>query len=147
MRSLSLETILKVSDGGYVLIEKGKKYRFNPPRGTIFLTDKRLIFAHTPGGAAKRILATVTLGAVIGNKIVNKLDKVKTEELNKALEMPESFSVNLTEIHSVEAKFSLGGNQLIVKARGIDGSVIWRTSGYGVPKDWVQEINNAKSIT
>jgi hypothetical protein len=84
---------------------------------------------------------------VIGNKIVNKLDKVKTEELNKALEMPESFSVNLTEINSVEAKMSLGGNQLIVKARGIDGSVIWRISGFGVPNDWVQEINNAKNIT
>lgn len=145
----SSETILK-TEGGYVLQQKGsKKHIFNPPTGTLILTDRRFIFAQSDVGLKKRAMAG-GLGLVIGSEILKTMSTVKPEELNKAFEMPESFYINLTDIVEAAAKRQLTASGLTIRWNAPEGETkaeFYKTgmiTGLGLPQDWVEAINATK---
>ena len=143
-----METILKI-EGGYVLQQKGgEKHVFNPPTGTLILTDRRFVFAQSDVGLAKRAMAG-SVGLVIGSEALRVMSTVKPEQLNKAFEKPESFYVNLTDILEVKAERQLTSAGLIVKWNGPGEmkAAFYKTgmiTGMGLPNDWVEAINTAK---
>jgi ribosomal protein L40E len=142
------ETILKI-EGGYVLQQKGgEKHVFNPPTGTLVLTDRRFIFAQSDVGLAERAMAG-SVGLVIGSEVLRVMSTVKPEQLNKTFEKPESFYVNLTDILEVKAERQLTSAGLIVKwnASGEMKASFYKTgmiTGLGLPNEWVEAINTAK---
>ena len=151
---MSEETFLKVGEGGFMLREKGgKKYNFNPPRGNLILTDNRLVFAKSSTGLGKRMLVGVAVGGLIGNTVWKKMDKVKPEEIDKALERSESFAIPLCDIVDAKAEkgTALGGaSKLNINYRTADKTssccflVIGGVLGSKPPNDWVEAINSAK---
>ena len=144
----SAETILKI-EAGYVLQQKGgEKHVFNPPTGTLILTDRRFIFAQSDVGLAERAMAG-SVGLVIGSEALRVMSTVKPEQLNKAFEKPESFYVNLTDILEVKAERQLTAAGLIIRwnAPGEMKAAFYKAgmiTGLGLPKDWVEAINAAK---
>lgn|GEM_PF-6927130 len=144
----SAETILEI-EGGYVLQQKGdKKHVFNPPTGTLILTDRRFIFAQSDVGLAERAMAG-SVGMAIGSEALRVMSTVRPEQLNKAFEKPESFCINLTDILEAKAERQLTGAGLIIrwnapremKAAFYKAGMI---TGLGIPNDWVEAINTAK---
>lgn len=149
------ETIVKVGDGGFILREKdGHKFNFNPPRGNLILTDKRLIFAKSSVGAGKRLAVAVGAGTLIGNYVWKKWDKVAPEEIDQALLREDSFALSLADISNVTAekgikglsnsKLSLAyftGGRIASCSFIISGGVL----GSSPPNDWVDAIMTAKT--
>ena len=143
------ETILK-TESGLSLHQKGlKKYNFNPPLGTLVLTDSRLIFAQSEGAFAKRVVAGSLLGGMIGSEVLRGMTKIKPEELDKALARPESFQVNLQDILEVKTEKELLAGLLTVEwnAAGKTKAQFNRAGTYSGFKgfdDWVSAVNAAK---
>jgi hypothetical protein len=108
------ETIIK-SESGIGLRQKGeKKYRFNPPAGTLILTDERLIFARSGGELGKRLFAG-GFGILGAGALLRSMTKINPEELDKALEKPESFQLKLQDISEVKTERMLGSALLSVQ--------------------------------
>ncbi len=143
------ETILKTEPFG--LKQRGdKKYRFNPPAGTLILTDMRLIFAQSGGEFAKRLVAGGLFGGIIGGKLLGAMTKVKPEELDKALERQDSFQLNLQDISEVKTERQLGGPLLSVQWSAPDKpkAVLYRSGVAGSLKgfdEWIKAIQDAKA--
>jgi len=139
------ETILK-NESGIGLKQKGdKKYRFNPPAGTLVLTDRRLIFAQSGGEFAKLLL----FGGIIGSEALKAMTRVKAEDLDKALEKAESFQLNLQDISEVKTERQLGAALLSVQWNTPSESkaLLYRTgsiSGFKGFDDWIKAIQDAK---
>jgi len=147
------ETVLK-SESGFSLKQKGdKKYRFNPPAGTLILTDMRLIFAQSGGEFAKRLVAGGLfggIGGIIGDKLLGAMTKVKPEELDKALERPDSFQLNLQDLSEVKTERQLGGALLSVQWSAPDKpkALLYRSGVAGTLKgfdEWIKAIQDAKA--
>lgn len=142
------ETILK-TESGYVLRQRGdKKHTFNPPTGTLILTDRRFIFAQASVGAGKRLVAG-SLGLVVGSETLRVMSTVQPEQLEAVFRMPESFFVNLADILEVNAGRTLGSSFLLIgwNARGETKAQFYKAgmvTGLSLPQDWVDEINAAK---
>ncbi len=143
------EAIL-VTESGFGLKQRGdKKYRFNPPAGTLILTDKRLIFAQSGGEFAKRLLAGGRLGGIIGSEALRAMTKVKAEELDKALEKSESFEVKLQDISEVKTERQLGAALLSLQWNDPEKpkALLYRTgmiSGFQGFDDWIKAIQDVK---
>jgi hypothetical protein len=143
------ETILK-SESGIGLQQKGtKKYRFNPPAGSLVLTDSRLIFAESGGEFAKRLVAGTLLGGIVGSEAMKAMTKVKAEELDKTLESPNSFQVKLHDILEVKTEKMLGASLLSVQWNAPERpkALLYRlglVSGFGGFDQWVDAVNAAK---
>ncbi len=145
------ETILKTEPFG--LKQRGdKKYRFNPPAGTLILTDMRLIFTQSGGEFAKRLGASglLGLGGLIGSKVVGAMTKFKPEELDKALDRPESFQLNLQDISEVKTEKQLGTALLSVQGNAPDKpkALLYRSnvaSGHKGFDEWIKAIQDAKA--
>jgi len=143
------ETVLR-TESGINLNKKGdKKYTFNPPGGTLILTDQRLIFAQSGGIFAKRLLAGGVLGGIVGSEAMRLTTKVKKEELDEAFERPDSFEVHLQDITEVKEKTEWGAHLLIVasKAPGMQEVQLFRQGGVSGLKgfnDWITDTNAAK---
>jgi len=142
------EIVLK-TESGYVLRQKGdKKHTFNPPMGTLILTDKRFIFAQANVGIGKR-LAAGSLGLIAGSEALKVMSTVKPEQLDAVFKMPESFFANLTDILEVSVGRTLGSSYLVVRwnAPGETKAQFYKegmVTGLSLPKAWVDEINAAK---
>jgi len=140
------ETVLK-SESGFGLREKGdKKYRFNPPAGTLILTDKRLIFAQSGESLAKRMVA----GGLLGEIGMKAMTKVKPEELDKALERPESFQLNLQDISEVKSERKLGTPFLSVQwSPDKPKALLYKMGSYGLKgfDGWTKAIQDARIST
>jgi hypothetical protein len=145
------ETVLN-SESGLGLKQRGdKKYSFNPPAGTLILTDKRLIFAQSDKGLAKRMVA----GGLLGDVGLKAMTKVKPEELDKALERPESFQLNLQEIIEAKTEKKLGTPYLSVQSCASDTprAMFYRaapvSSGFHLRgfDEWAKAIQDAKTST
>jgi len=142
------ETILK-TEPGYVLRQKGDKtHTFNPPLGTLILTDRRLIFAQSSVGIGKRLAAS-SLGIIVGNEALRVMSKVNPEDLNAIFKMPESFFVNLADIAEAKVGRRLGAAFLAItsNAPGVTRAEWYRQgtmAGISLPQSWVDEINAAK---
>jgi hypothetical protein len=144
------ETVLK-SESGLGLKQKGdKKYRFNPPAGTLILTDMRLIFAQSGGEFAKRLVAGQLFGGIIAGKLLGAMTKVKPEELDKALERPDSFQLNLQDLSEVKTERQFGGALLSVQWSAPDKpkALLYRSGVAGSLKgfdEWIKAIQDAKA--
>ncbi|MFH0849116.1 MAG: hypothetical protein V1857_06410 [archaeon] len=144
------ETVLR-SESGFGLKQRGdKKYRFNPPAGTLILTDTRLIFAQSGGEFAKRLVAGGLLGGIIGSEALGAMTKVKPEELDKALERQDSFQLNLQDISEVKTERQLGAALLSVQWNAPDKpkALLYRTgvaSGLKGFDEWIKAIQDAKA--
>ena len=146
----SEETVIK-SESGFAVKEKGdKKYRFNPPVGTLTLTDKRLIFAQSGAGLAKRMAAQGLFGSIA----VKAMTKVKPEELDKALERPDSFQLNLQDIQEAKNEKQLGTRLLSIQWNAPDNpkALFYRTStgltsAFKGFDEWIKAIQDAKTST
>lgn len=142
------ETILKI-ESGYVLRQKGdKKHTFNPPTGTLILTDRRFIFAQASVGVGKRLVAG-SLGLVAGSEALRVMSTVKPEQLDAVFKMPESFFVNLADILEVKVGRTLGSSFLLIRwnAPGEMKAQFYKAgmvTGLSLPQDWVDQINAAK---
>lgn len=142
----SEETILKTESGLGLKERGGKKYRFNPPAGTLILTDRRLIFAQSGEGLAKRMVAAGLLGSIA----LKSMMKVKPEELDKALERPESFQLSLPDISEATIEKQLTTPFLAVKWKAPENpkAVFYKVGVYsglkGLFDEWVKAIQDAK---
>lgn len=142
------EAVLKTESGIGPKQRGDKKYRFNPPMGTLILTDRRLIFAESGGEFAKRLVAGGLLG-IIGSEALRGVTKVKAEELDKALERSESFQVNLKDISEVKTEKQLGVSFLSVQwsAPQQQKALFYRTgvfSSFVGFDEWINQILTAK---
>ncbi len=143
------ETVLR-TESGMVLYQKGeKKYRFNPPAGTLILTDQRVIFAQSGGEFAKRIVVGGLLGGIIGSEAMRMTTKVKKEHLDEALQRPDSFEMHLQDITNVGQKSEFGAKLLMIDSRtpGVEKGYVNRQGGLSAMKgfeDWITDINAAK---
>jgi hypothetical protein len=143
------ETILK-SESGLGLKQKGdKKFSFNPPAGSLVLTDRRLIFAESGGEFAKRIVAGALLGGIVGSEAIRAMTKVKAEDLDKAFERPNSFQMNLDDILEVKTERVLGASFLSVQWNAPERpkALLYRSgfvSAFGGFDQWVSAVNAAK---
>ena len=139
-----------MTESGFGLKQRGdKKYRFNPPAGTLVLTDRRFIFAQSGGEFAKRLLAGGLLGGIIGSEALKAMTKVKAEDLDKAIERPESFQVNLQDIMEVKTERQLGTALLSVQWNAPEKpkALLYRSGAISAFKgfdDWVKAIQTAK---
>ena len=143
------ETVLK-SESGLGLREKGgKKYRFNPPAGTLILTDRRLIFAQSDEGLAKRMVAA----GLFGSMALKSMMKVKPEELDKALEKPESFQLSLPDIMEAKIEKQLTTPFLVVRWNAPENpKVVFYKVGVssglkGLFDEWIKAIQDARKPT
>ena len=145
------ETVLK-SESGLGLKQVGdKKFRFNPPAGTLILTDKRLIFAQSGEGLAKRMVA----GGLLGEIGLKAMTKVKPEELDKAMKRPESFQLDLQDIAEAKTEKQLGTPYLSVQSNTPDkpSAMLYRvapvSSGFRLKgfDEWTKVIQEAKTST
>lgn len=143
------ETVLR-TESGMVLYQKGeKKYRFNPPAGTLILTDQRVIFAQSGGEFAKRLVAGGLLGGIVGSEAMRMTTKVAKEQLDEALQRPDSFEIHLQDITSVGQKSEFGAKLLMIdsRAQGVEKGYVNRQGGLSAMKgfeDWITDINAAK---
>ncbi len=147
--SRSEETIIK-SESGIALKQKAsKKYTFNPPAGNLILTDSRFIFARSGGEFAKRLVAGALLGGIVGSEAMRGMTKVKAEELDKALDRPDSFQVNLQDISEVKTEKQLATALLSIQWNGPEKpkALFYRTgivSSIGGFDEWVKAVNAAR---
>ncbi len=143
------ETVLR-TEPGICLQQKGeKKYRFNPPAGTLILTDQRLIFAQSGGEFAKRIVVGGLLGGIVGSEAMRMTTKVKKEQLDEALNRPDSFEIHLQDIVNVGQKSELGAKLLMIESRapGLEKANVYRQGGLSGMKgfeEWITDTNSAK---
>jgi len=143
------ETVLR-TESGICLQQKGeKKYRFNPPAGTLILTDKRLIFAQSGGEFAKRIVVGGLLGGIVGSEAMRMTTKVSKEQLDEALNRPDSFEIHLQDIVNVGQKSELGAKLFMIESRapGLEKVNVYRQGGFSQMKgyeDWITDTNSAK---
>ena len=143
------ETVLR-TEPGFVLYQKGeKKYRFNPPAGTLILTDQRVIFAQSGGEFAKRVVVGGLLGGIIGSEAMRMTTKVKKEQLDEALQRPDSFEIHLEDIIGVSQKSEFGAKLLMIDSRapGVEKGYVNRQGSLTAMKgfeDWISDINAAK---
>jgi predicted nucleic acid-binding Zn ribbon protein len=143
------ETVLR-TESGMVLYQKGdKKYRFNPPAGTLILTDQRVIFAQSGGEFAKRIVVGGLLGGIIGSEAMRMTTRVKKEHLDEALNRPDSFEIHLQDITDVAQKSEFGAKLLMIDSRapGVEKGYVNRQGTLSTMKgfeDWITDINAAK---
>ncbi len=143
------ETVLR-TESGMVLYQKGeKKYRFNPPAGTLILTDQRIIFAQSGGEFAKRIVVGGLLGGIVGSEAMRMTTNVKKEHLDEALQRPDSFEIHLQDITGVGQKSEFGAKLLMIDSRtpGVEKGYVNRQGGLSAMKgfeDWITDINVAK---
>lgn len=150
-----METIFKVGEGGFILREKGgKKYSYNPPRGNLILTDRRLVFAKSSVGLGKRMLVGAVAGVVLGSYVWKDMDKVNPEEIDKSLELSESFAIPLSDIVDAKAERGIKGltnSKLNVNYKSSDKTtscifiVAGGLLGSEPPNDWVEAVNSAKN--
>jgi hypothetical protein len=149
------ESILKVGDGSFLLYQKGdKKYRFNPPRGNLLLTDRRLIFAKSAVGFGKRVGVNLLTGVVIGGKLQQRMDKVNPQEIEEALLRSDSFELPLTDIVKATAEAGTKGltnSKLHIKYKKAENTedvsffLTGSVFGSAPPNDWVNAILDAKN--
>jgi hypothetical protein len=143
------ETVLR-TESGICLQQKGeKKYRFNPPAGTLILTDQRIIFAQSGGEFAKRIVIGGLLGGIVGSEAMRMTTKVKKEHLDEALQRPDSFEIHLGDVTTLSQKSELGAHLLRIESRapGLERANVYRQGGLSGLKgfdDWMVDINAAK---
>lgn len=143
------ETVLR-TESGICLQQKGeKKYRFNPPAGTLILTDQRVIFAQSGGEFAKRIVVGGLLGGIVGSEAMRMTTKVKKEHLDEALQRPDSFEIHLQDIANAGQKTELGAHLLMIESRapGLEKANLYRQGGLSGLKgfdEWINDINAAK---
>ena len=143
------ETVLR-TESGIVLYQKGeKKYRFNPPAGTLILTDQRVVFAQSGGEFAKRIVVGGLLGGIVGSEAMRMTTKVAKEQLDEALQRPDSFEIRLQDITNVGQKSEFGVKLLMIdsQAPGVEKGYVNRQGGLSAMKgfeDWIADINVAK---
>lgn len=143
------EAILK-AESGINLNQKGeKKYRFNPPGGTLILTDQRLIFAQSGGEFAKRLVAGGLLGGIVGSEAMRAATRVNKEQLDEALKRPDSFEVYLQDIVDMRVKKEFGASLFCVgcSTPGMSMAHVYRAGAVSSFKgfdDWINEINSAK---
>ena len=129
--------------------EGEKKYTFNPPGGTLILTDQRIIFAQSGGEFAKRLVVGGLLGGIVGSEAMRMATKVKKEHLDEALQRPDSFEIHLQDITNVGQKSELGAKLLMIESpvrRAREGTS-FRQGGLSGLKgfdDWITDINAAK---
>lgn len=121
---------------------------FNPPTGTLILTDRRFIFAQASVGVAKRLVAG-SLGLVVGSEALRVMSTVKPEQLDAVFKMPESFFVNLADVLEVKVGRTLGSSFLLIRwnAPGEMKAQFYKAgmiTGLSLPQDWVDQINAAK---
>ncbi len=146
------ETVLR-TESGINLNQKGeKKYRFNPPGGTLLLTDQRVIFAQSGGEFAKRLVAGGILGGIVGSEAMRMATKVSKEQLDEALQRPESFEVHLQDITNLGQKSELGAHLMMIESRaaGVEKAHLYRQGGLSGLKgfdEWITDINAAKQRT
>jgi hypothetical protein len=143
------ETVLR-TEPGICLQQKGeKKYRFNPPAGTFILTDQRVIFAQSGGEFAKRIVVGGLLGGIVGSEAMRMTTKVKKEQLDEALNRPDSFEIHLQDIVNVSQRSEFGAKLLMIESRapGLANANVYRQGGLSGMKgfdEWITDINAAK---
>jgi predicted nucleic acid-binding Zn ribbon protein len=143
------ETVLR-TEPGICLQQKGeKKYRFNPPAGTLILTDQRIIFAQSGGEFAKRIVVGGLLGGIVGSEAMRMTTKVGKDQLDEALNRPDSFEIHLQDIVNVSQKSEFGAKLLMMESRapGLTNANVYRQGGLSAMKgfeDWITDINSAK---
>ena len=143
------ETVLK-SESGINLNRRGeKKYNFNPPGGTLILTDQRLIFAQSGGEFLKRLVVGGVLGGIIGSEAMRGATRVKKEDLDKAMERSESFEIHLQGIIGAKVEKQFGASLLCIDCStpGMSRAQLYRAGAVSSFKgfdDWIGEINSAK---
>ena len=114
--------------------------------GTLILTTMRLIFAQSGEGLAKRMAA----GGLLGDLGLKALTKVKPEELDKALERPDSLQFNFQDISEVKTEKQLGTALLSVQGNAPDKpkALLYRSnvaSGHKGFDEWIKAIQDAKA--
>lgn len=117
------------TESGINLYQKGeKKYRFNPPGGTLLLTNERVIFAQSGGEFAKRLVAGSLLGGIIGSEAMRTVTKVPKEQIDEALQRPDSFEIHLQDITNVGQKSELGAKLLQIDSQtpGAEKGYVYR---------------------
>lgn len=144
------ETVLR-TESGINLNQKGeKKYRFNPPSGTLILTDQRIIFAQSGGEFAKRLVVGGLLGGIVGSEAMRLATKVKKEQLDEALQRPDSFEIHLQDITNLSQRSEFGAKLLMIESRapGVEKAHLYRQGGLSGIKgfeEWITDINGAKA--
>jgi predicted nucleic acid-binding Zn ribbon protein len=143
------ETVLR-TESGICLQQKGdKKYRFNPPAGTLILTDQRVIFAQSGGEFAKRIVVGGLLGGIVGSEAMRMTTKVKKEHLDEALQRQDSFEIHMGDLINLSQKSEFGAHLLLIESRapGVERVNVYRQGGLSGLKrfdEWITDINAAK---
>ena len=143
------ETVLRTESGINLNQKGGKKYTFNPPGGTLILTDQRIIFAQSGGEFAKRLVVGGLLGGIVGSEAMRLATKVKKEQLDEALQRPDSFEIHLQDLTSVGQKSEFGAKLLMIESRvpGLEKAHLFRQGGLSGIKgfeEWITDINSAK---
>jgi predicted nucleic acid-binding Zn ribbon protein len=143
------ETIL-MTESGICIKQKGdKKWTFNPPAGTLFLTDQRVIFAKSGGEFAKRLVVGGLLGGVVGSEAMRMTTKVNKEHLDEALQLQDSFEIHLQDITGVSQKSEFGAKLLMIESRapGVEHAYLYRQGGLSGMKgfdEWMKDIDAAR---
>jgi hypothetical protein len=89
------------------------------------------------------------LGGIVGSEALKAMTKVKAEELDKALERPESFQVNLQDITEVKTERQLGAALLSVQWNSPEKpkALLYRSgmiSGFQGFDDWIKAIQKSE---
>ncbi|HIH87797.1 TPA: zinc ribbon domain-containing protein, partial [Candidatus Bathyarchaeota archaeon] len=101
------------------------------------------------GEFAKRIVVGGLLGGIVGSEAMRMTTKVKKEQLDEALQRPDSFEMHLQDITNVGQKSEFGAKLLMIDSRtpGAEKGYVNRQGGLSAMKgfeDWITDINAAK---
>jgi len=145
-----LEETVLMTESGICTKQKGeKKWSFNPPEGTLFLTDQRVIFARSGGEFAKRLVVGGLLGGIVGSEMMRMTTKVSKAHIDEALQRQDSFEIHLQDITGVSQKSEFGAKLLMIESRspGVEHAYLYRQGGLTAMKgfdEWMKDIDAAR---
>jgi predicted nucleic acid-binding Zn ribbon protein len=97
----------------------------------------------------KRLVVGGVLGGIIGSEAMRGATRVKKEDLDKAMERPESFDIHLQDIIGAKVEKQFGASLLCIDCStpGMSRAQLYRAGAVSSFKgfdDWIGEINSAK---
>lgn len=101
------ETVIKAEGGLFLTEFAGKKFRWNPPVGTLILTNKHVVYASVKQRLRKQLKGAI-LPLGLSQKAMAASTLVKPEELDEAMKNEGSFKLSLDSITNVRTHRRLG---------------------------------------
>lgn len=142
------ERVIKAEGGLFVTEFAGKKFRWNPPVGTLILTNKNVIYAAVKHGLRKQVKgAFLPLG--LSQKVLADSTLIKPEELEEAMKNEGSFKISLASIVNLRThrRLGFGAPFFHITWKTKDGEItVGFAKGTAVRsfKPWVEAIEAAK---